>query len=78
MAQYLYSNDTSPANAAQISADSGEIVHVECVDASSAHAYARRLRVLLAESNTSGDLPAELETVGTLDGAPVRVHCSIP
>ena len=76
MSLYLYSHDTTPATAARISADRGEVVHVHCPDAATAHDYSVALRSILAGSNTTGDLPAELETFGDLDGAPVRVHCA--
>ena len=77
MPKYLYSADTTPANGAQISADTGEIVHVHTSSEAEAREYATCLRNLLTDADTTGDLPAELETFGNLHGKAVRVHVSV-
>lgn len=73
----LYSQDTTPANAAQISADKNEIVHVECVDSGHRRTYANSLAALLANSHEFGGGNAELEVIGDLGGENVRVHLSL-
>lgn len=75
---YLYSNDTTPANAAQISVDRNEIVHVDCGDKATRRAYADALLALLNDKLEFGGGEAELEIIGTLDGKNVRVHLSLP
>ena len=77
MSTYLYNHDITPANAAQISADSGEIVHVDCGTQEVRREYAEELRLELDDDSESGGGQAELEIVGTLDGKDVRVHLSL-
>jgi hypothetical protein len=77
MSIYLYTYDTTPANAAQISADSGEIVHVDCATNTARREYADALLLELEDENESGGGDAELEIVGTLNGQDVRVHLAI-
>jgi hypothetical protein len=69
----LYSQDTTPTEAAQTSADRGEIVHVQCSDR---RAYADALLALLDDSEEFGGGDAELEIVGDLGSDSVRVHLS--
>ena len=77
MSTYLYSHDTTPANAAQISADRGEIVHVDCGTAAVRRQYAADLARLLVGYDEFGGGNSEIEVVGTLGGEEVRVHLSI-
>jgi len=71
MSKFLYSHDTSPSCAAQISADSGEIVHVQCDDRK---AYALELLAIVDDYEESGGGLAETEITGAYDGEDIRIH----
>lgn len=73
----LYSNDTLAQNAIDISADSGEIAHVQCPSRESAVFYINELKHRLEDENEFGSLNQEVEIVGKSDGKEVRVHVSI-
>ena len=71
MSKYLYSHDTSPSCAAQISAAIGEIVHVQCDDRK---AYALELLAIVDDYEEAGGGLAETDITGTYDGEDIRIH----
>ena len=75
MAIDLYTHDTTADNAAQISADRGEIVSLKCSGEAERQAVLAELAVLLDDSDSAQSSPTDpIEAWGDLDGAPVRVH----
>lgn len=70
---YLYSYDTTAKQAAELSAEREEIVHVQCSDRD---AYAAELSELLDSCDEFGGGEAELEIIGELGDQWVRVHLS--
>lgn len=78
MSKFLYSNDTTPENAAQISADTGEIVRVQVSTEEDAREYRDMVYCALNYANCAGDLPSELEVTGFYNRTPVRIHVVLP
>jgi len=73
----FYSNDTLAQNAIDISAGSGEIVHVQCPSRDSAVFYVQELKHRLEDEEEFGSLKQEIEIVGKSEGKQVHVHVSI-
>lgn len=76
MSKTINANETTAADAARMSADTGEIVRVRCNSIAHRSEFAAAVSAAIDNDDCFGgdDAESEMEVVGDIDGEDVRVH----